>query len=94
MVTNVAITTMNAGMRTLSGITDFRSEMTMFDISSTKAVASPMHMPLIADVVVASVGHMPSTNTHVGFSFTSPFLIMSAAFIAHCLLSGILRMRC
>ena len=81
MVTKVAMMTMKAGIRTLSGMTLLRSEITMFDIISTKVVAKPMLIPLMADVVVASVGHIPSTSTHVGFSLIRPFLIISAVFI-------------
>ena len=58
-----------------------RSEMTMFDIISTNVVAKPMLIPLMADVVVAKVGHMPSISTHVGFSLIRPFFIICVAFI-------------
>ena len=51
-------------MRTLSGIRDLSKEITMLDIVRTNAVARPMHMPLTAEVVVASVGHIPSTSTN------------------------------
>jgi hypothetical protein len=76
MVTKAAITTMNTGMRTLSGVTDFKHEITKLVQISTAIVASPIDMPFMAEVVVASVGHIPSISTNVGFSFTMPFLII------------------
>ncbi len=72
MVTKAAMTTMKTGMRTLSGVTDFRHEMTKFVQMSTAIVARPIDMPFIADVVVASVGHIPSIRTNVGLSLTMP----------------------
>jgi hypothetical protein len=48
-------------------------EITTFDPKSTNAVANPMLNPLIADEVVANVGHMPSISTKVGFSLINPF---------------------
>ena len=77
MVTKAAMTTMNTGMRTLSGVIDFRQEMTKLVQMRTAIVASPIDIPFRADVVVASVGHMPSIKTNVGFSLTIPFLIIS-----------------
>ena len=77
MVTKAAMTTMNTGMRTLSGVIDFRQLMTTLVQMSTAIVASPIDMPLMAEVVVASVGHIPSIRTNVGFSLTMPFLIIS-----------------
>ena len=35
-------------------------------------VARPMPMPFFAEVVTASVGHIPSIMTKVGFSFMIP----------------------
>src|SRR5574344_1425382 len=87
-VTKVAIITIKAGIRTLSGITDLRREMTIFAIISTKAVAKPIQRPFVAEVVVANVGHIPKTSTQVGFSLIKPFLIMSIDFIIFVLLSG------
>ena len=72
IVTNEAMITMYAGIRTLSGINFFTSEITVFEHNSTLAVARPIPMPLIAEVVVASVGHIPSRRTNVGFSFKMP----------------------
>ena len=77
MVTKAAITTMNTGMRTLSGVTDFRQEITKLVQMSTAIVARPIDIPFMAEVVVASVGHIPSIKTNVGFSLTIPFLIIS-----------------
>ncbi len=72
MVTKAAITTMKTGMRTLSGVTDLMQEMTKLVQMSTAIVASPIDMPFMAEVVVASVGHIPSIRTNVGFSLTMP----------------------
>jgi tetrahydromethanopterin S-methyltransferase subunit E len=38
----------------------------------TAVVESPIPIPLIADVVTASVGHIPSVKTRVGFSLIIP----------------------
>ena len=51
------------------------AEMAMFERTSTKTVARPMLMPLMAEVVVARVGHIPSRRENVGFSFTKPLVI-------------------
>jgi hypothetical protein len=48
----------------------------MFDSISTNAVANPIDIPLIADEVVARVGHIPKTSTKVGFSLNIPFSII------------------
>ena len=76
MVTKAAMTTMKTGMRTLSGVTLFRQEITKLVQMSTAIVARPIAIPLEALVVVASVGHMPSIRTNVGFSLTIPFFII------------------
>ena len=59
---------------TCSGITFRSSEITMLEQMSTNIVDSPMPMPLNAAVVTASVGHMPSSPTSVGFSFRIPLV--------------------
>jgi hypothetical protein len=43
---------------------------------STAIVANPIDIPFRAEVVVASVGHIPSIRTNVGFSLTMPFFII------------------
>ena len=43
-----------------------------FDITRTTVEESPIPIPLIADVVTASVGHIPSVRTNVGFSLIKP----------------------
>jgi hypothetical protein len=73
IVTNDAMITTYAGMRTLSGINDFTSDTTRFDMTKTKVVAKPMPMALLAEVVVPRVGHMPSMITKMGFSVRIPF---------------------
>ena len=51
----------------------FKREITIFEQMSTNMVANPMDIPLVADVVVAKVGHIPSTRAKVGFSLRIPF---------------------
>ena len=60
----------------MSGVSFLISEMTMLEQISTTIVASPIIRPFKALVVVASVGHMPSIRTKVGFSLTMPFIII------------------
>ena len=73
IVTNVAIMTINAGIRILSGMRFLSKEITIFEHIRTNVVARPILIPLRVDVVVPSVGHIPSINTKVGFSLMSPF---------------------
>ena len=47
-------------------------EMMKFDIIRTAQVDNPIPRPFIAEVVTASVGHIPSIKTKVGFSFITP----------------------
>ena len=42
---------------------------------STNIVASPIPVPVMAEEVVPSVGHIPSRSTNVGFSLIIPFII-------------------
>jgi hypothetical protein len=51
-------------------------EITTLVHSRTVIVAKPMDRPLRAEVVVASVGHMPSMRTNVGLSLMMPFLMI------------------
>jgi hypothetical protein len=60
----------------MSGVSFLIREMTTFEQISTNMVASPIDKPLMALVVVASVGHIPSIKTKVGFSFVMPFLMI------------------
>ena len=62
-------------MRTSSGTSFLMAEMAALEQMSTKAVAKPMLMPLMAEEVVASVGHMPRRRAKVGFSVIIPFLM-------------------
>jgi hypothetical protein len=62
-------------MRTLSGIYAAIAEITIFERIRTNIVASPMLIPLMADVVVAKVGHIPRRRTNVGFSLMRPLVI-------------------
>jgi hypothetical protein len=73
MVTNEAIITIKEGILTLSGIKSLTSETTKLDITKTKVVANPIPSPLMAEVVVPSVGQRPKSNTKTGFSFINPF---------------------
>ncbi len=73
MVTNVAITTIKAGMRTLSGIRFLINEITRFDITNTKVVANPIPNPFEADEVTPNVGHIPNSKVNTAFSLKKPF---------------------
>ena len=87
IVTNEAMMTMNAGMRTLSGMMFFTSEITRFERISTAIVARPIPIPFSAEVVVPSVGHIPSTSTNVGLLRTMPLKIICNLFILTSFLS-------
>ncbi len=41
--------------------------------TKTSVVDKPMPKPLMAEVVTASVGHIPKRSTKVGFSLIIPF---------------------
>ena len=49
-------------------------EMAMLEQIYTTVAAIPIPMPLNADDVVASVGHVPSNNTRFGFSLIKPLV--------------------
>ena len=72
MVTNDAMITMYAGMRTFFGIKFLNRETRILLHNSTKVLASPMPIPFSTDVVTASVGQSPSNNRKIGFSFQIP----------------------
>ena len=72
IVTNEATITMNAGILTLSGITFLSTEIKRLLSARTAAVVSPIPRPFMADVVTASVGHIPRVRTNVGFSLIMP----------------------
>ena len=63
---------MYPGIRTLSGIKLRRIEIIILENINTTVVESPIPAPLIADVVTASVGHIPKIRTKVGFSLIIP----------------------
>jgi hypothetical protein len=48
--------------------------MTTFDPIRTNVVAIPIPIPFNAEVEVARVGQVPSTNTRMGFSLKKPFV--------------------
>ena len=64
--------TIYAGSRTWSGITLRTRETTRLDMMRTAMVETPMPSALMAEVVTANVGHMPSMSTRVGFSRITP----------------------
>jgi hypothetical protein len=70
------MTTIKAGIRTLSGIRLLISEITILDMISTAIVATPIPIPLIADEVTPNVGHIPKISTKVGFSLRIPLVII------------------
>ena len=51
-----------------SGMTFLSSEINRFDIVRIAVVDSPIPTAFVTEVVVASVGHMPSTSMNTGFS--------------------------
>ena len=72
IVTKLATITMNAGIRTLSGMILRRSEINRFEKIRTTVVVRPIPIPFDAEVVIASVGHIPRSSTNVGFSLIIP----------------------
>ena len=66
---------MNAGIRTLSGITFLSNDINALESIRTAVVVSPMPSPFMAEDVTARVGHIPSIITKVGFSVIIPFLL-------------------
>jgi len=63
---------MNAAIRTCLG-TSFRTMLTMaLEQVSTNSVASPITMAFCTVLVIASVGHIPSTCMKTGFCSQSP----------------------
>ena len=50
----------------------YKRQMKRLESIRTAVVESPIPIPLIADVVTASVGHIPSVKTRVGFSLIIP----------------------
>ncbi len=79
--TKAAITTINTGIRTLSGTRFLIADIAILEHIKTNIVQSPIAIPFDADVVVASVGHIPSNKAKVGFSFIIPFIIIFNPFI-------------
>src|SRR6056300_1281234 len=65
---------MKVAMRTSFGIKLRSVETRVFDNTITKVVASPIASALIAELVTASTGHIPSTCTNTGFSRHRPLM--------------------
>ena len=63
------------------------SDMATLEHMSTNIVANPIDKPLMADVVVAKVGHIPNNKTNVGFSFIKPLYINFKLFIVNVFLN-------
>ena len=72
MVTKVAMIRIKVTMRTCLGTKWRTVETTRLDMTSTKAVASPMARAFTALFVTAKTGHMPSTCTKTGFCSHNP----------------------
>ena len=70
----------------MSGMIFRSKEINILLRANTTIVVSPMPSPLIADVVTARVGHIPSISTKVGFSFTSP--LISRSHILFCFIAA------
>ena len=62
------------------------SEIAVLEQMSTNIVARPIASPLSAEVVVASVGHIPRRSTKVGFSVAIPLRMISSGFIGGAIL--------
>ena len=77
IVTKLAITTINAGIRTLSGMILRSREIITLLNANTTVVVRPIPKPFMAEVVTAKVGHIPSISTKVGFSFNKPLRSLS-----------------
>ena len=73
--------TMNAGIRTLSGMIFFINDITILEHINTNIVARPIPIPFSAEVVVPNVGHIPNKRTKVGFSLVIPLSIIFNLFI-------------
>ena len=84
IVTNEAMITINDGILTLSGMTFLSAEIMKLLSTRIHVVVSPIPAPLMADDVTASVGHIPSICTKVGFSFTIPLYKRSVHFPITC----------
>ena len=65
---------MYAGIRTLSGIILRHAEITKLEQIRTTVAAAPIPKALIALVLTAKVGQVPSTKRKTGFSFKIPFV--------------------
>ena len=72
---------MNAGILTPSGIASRSNEIIRFDNASTTVEESPIPIPLIADVVTASVGHIPSVSTRGRILFNNTIIKSFYTFI-------------
>ena len=65
---------MKQEMRTCFGITWRNVDTRKLDPTSTKNVAIPIATALIAELVTASIGHIPSTCTNTGLSRQIPLM--------------------
>jgi hypothetical protein len=71
-VTNVAMMMMYVLMRTCLGMSLRSSDTSRLEPMSTNVVAAAMATAFMAELVTASIGHMPRTITKTGFSFQIP----------------------
>ncbi len=65
---------MKQDMRTCFGIQLRKLETRKLDPTSTKNVAIPIAIALIAELVTASIGHIPSTWAKTGLSRQIPLM--------------------
>ena len=77
-MTSEATITIYDGILTESGITFLSEDIIAFERARTTVVESPIPIPFNIDVVTASVGHIPSIRTTVGFSVIIPFFKRSS----------------
>ena len=65
---------MNAGIRTLSGITFLSNETMIFEQTNTNVTAIPIPNAPNADTETASVGQVPKTSFRTGLEAMIPFV--------------------
>ena len=75
---------MKVAMRTCFGTSLRSREIRPSEQAITKVVARPIAMALRTLLVMASVGHIPSTMTNTGFCFQSPLVNACIASMGDC----------
>jgi len=65
---------MYEAIRTCLGMKSLSNDISILDISNTKAVANPIARAFFAELETASEGHIPNTCTNTGFSRQTPLI--------------------